>query len=128
MRIRQTVHQYLKSSLLSHGGHQLFHQLEHRHDMPLVMACAVRRNELGQRHDHGCQHTLRCVIEVRVLPAILLVATRINNGLGQDLCVLFRRSPRLQVVRMFAGHVHVAVDQRQQVVAIRARWIAQIDH
>jgi len=128
MCIRQAVYQNLKSIFLAHGSHQFLHQLEHRHDVPLVMPRAVRWNELRQRHDHGCQHTLRCVIEVRVLPAILLVATRIDNGLGQDLCVLFRRSPRLQVVRMFPRKVHVAVDQRHQIVSIRADRVAQVDH
>ncbi len=37
MRIRQAVYQNLKSILLSHGSHQLLHQFEHGHDVPLVM-------------------------------------------------------------------------------------------
>ena len=80
MRIRQAVYQNLKSILLSHGSHQLLHQFEHGHDVPLVMSRTVRRNELRQRHDHGCQHALCCVIEVRILPAILLIAARIDDG------------------------------------------------
>ena len=128
MRIWQAVYQYLKSILLAHRSHQLLHQFEHGHDVPLVMPRTVRWNELRQRHDHGCQHALCCVIEVRVLSAILLVAARIDDGFSQHLCVLFRICPRLQVVRMLTRNVHVAVNQRHQIVSIRARRISKIDH
>ena len=128
MRIRQAVYQNLKSIFLAHGSHQFLHQLEHRHDVPLVMPRAVRWNELRQRHDHGCQYTFCCIIEVRILPAILLVTARIDDGLGEDLRVLFRIRPRRKVVRMLTGHVHVAVDQRHQIVSIRADRVAQVDH
>ena len=82
MRIRQAVYQNLKSILLAHGSHQFLHQLEHGHDVPLVMPRVARWNKLRQRHDHGCQHALCCVIEVRILSTILLVAARIDDGFG----------------------------------------------
>ena len=128
MRIRQAVYQNLKSILLSHGSHQLLHQFEHGHDVPLVMSRTVRWDKLRQRHDHGCQHTLCCVIEVRVLSTILLVAARIDDGFGEDLRIFFCIRPCCKVVRMFAGYVHIAVDQRHQVVSIRADRVAQVDH
>ena len=80
MRIRQAVYQHLKSILLAHGSHQLLHQFEHGHDVPLVMSRTVRWNEFRQCHDHSGQYTLCGIIEVRILPAILLIAARIDNG------------------------------------------------
>ena len=128
MRIRQAVYQNLKSIFLAHGSHQLLYQLEHGHDVPLVMPRVARWNKLRQRHDHGCQYTLCCIIEVRVLSTILLITARIDDGLGKDLCVLFRIRPRRKVVRMLTGHVHVTVDQRHQIASIRADRVAQVDH
>ena len=128
MRIRQAVYQNLKSILLAHGSHQLLHQFEHGHDVPLVMSRAVRWDKLRQRHDHGCQHTLCCVIEVRVLSTILLVAARIDDGFGEDLRIFFCIRPCCKVIRMLTRHVHIAVDQRHQIVSIRADRVAQIDH
>ena len=29
---------------------------------------------------------------------------------------------------MFSGQIHVAVDEGQKIVAIRSRWIPQVDH
>ena len=42
----------------------------------------VRWNEFRQCHDHSGQYTLCCVIEVRVLSTILLIAARIDNGVS----------------------------------------------
>ena len=56
--------------------------------------------------------------------AILIVTARIDDGFGEDLRIFFCIRPCCKVVRMLTGHVHVTVDQRHQVVAIRADRIA----
>ena len=50
-----------------------------------------------------------------------------DDGLGEDLGVLFGLCAGSEVVRLFSGNVHIAVDERQQIVAVRACWISQVD-
>ena len=55
------------------------------------------------------------------------VSLRADDGLGEDLGVLFGFGAGSEVVRLFSGDVHITVDERQQVVAVRAGGITQID-
>ena len=55
------------------------------------------------------------------------VSLRADDGLGEDLGVLFGFGAGSEVVRLFSGDVHIAVDKRQQVVPVRAGGVAQID-
>ena len=56
------------------------------------------------------------------------VSLRADDGLGEDLGVLFGFGAGSEVVRLFSGDVHIAVDERQQIVAVRAGGIAQVYH
>jgi len=55
------------------------------------------------------------------------VPLRADDGLGEDLGVLFGFGAGSEVVRLFSGDVHIAVDERQQIVAVRAGGVTQID-
>ena len=55
------------------------------------------------------------------------VPLRADNGLGEDLGVLFGFGAGSEIVRLFSGDVHIAVDERQQIVAVRSGGVAQID-
>ena len=55
------------------------------------------------------------------------VSLRADDGLGEDLGVLLRLCAGSEVVRLFSGDVHIAVDERQQIVSVRAGRITQID-
>ena len=54
------------------------------------------------------------------------VSLRADDGLGEDLGVLFGFGAGGEVVRLFSGDVYIAVDERQQIVAVRAGGIAQV--
>ena len=66
------------------------------------------------------------MVEVGVL-AVVRVAVWRHDGLGQYLCVLFRLGTGSEIACL-SCHVHITIDKRQQVVAIRARGITQIHH
>ena len=55
------------------------------------------------------------------------VSLRAYDGLGKNLGILLRLCAGGEVVRLFSGDVHIAVDERQQVVAVREGGVAQID-
>ena len=55
------------------------------------------------------------------------VSLRADDGFGEDLGVLFGFGAGSEVIRLFSGDVHIAVDERQQIVAVRAGGVAQID-
>ena len=46
------------------------------------------------------------------------VSLRADDGLGEDLGVLFGFGADSEVIRLFSGDVHIAVDERQQIVAV----------
>ena len=104
------------------------HQLEHGHDVPLFVSGAVQWNVLCQEQNNRREQPLSGIVEERILPAILIVTARIDDGFGKNLRIFFRFCPRRKVVRMFPCDVHVAVDERQQIAPVRARRVAQIDH
>ena len=55
------------------------------------------------------------------------VPLRAYDGLGKDLGILLRLCAGREIIRLFSGNVHIAVDERQQIVTVRAGGIAQID-
>ena len=54
------------------------------------------------------------------------VSLRADDGFGEDLGVLFGFGAGSEVIRLFSGDVHIAVDERQQIVAVRAGGVAQV--
>ena len=92
----------------------------------LCGAFAVRRQEFRQQEHHGGQQALRRIVEVGVLP-VVSVAVRRHDGLGQYLGVLLRFGACCDITCCLC-FIHVVVDERQQVVAIRARGVTQIHH
>ena len=80
--------------------------------MPLFVTGAVRWNVLGKQQNDRREKSLGGIIEERILPAILIVAARIDDGFGKNLRVFFCFRPRCKVVRMLPRNVHVAVDER----------------
>ncbi len=127
--IRQSVHQKRKPIFAANAGRgqQLLYQLEYGHDvLAFCGAFAVRRQEFRQQEHYGGQQALRRIVEIGVLP-VVSVAVRRHDGLGQYLGVLLRFGTGGKT----AGRpclIHVVVDERQQVVAIRARGVTQIHH
>ena len=61
------------------------------------------------------------------MPSVAVITVRVDDGLGQNLGVLFRLGPCSQIAWLPSGNVHVSVDQGQQVVAIRAGGVSQVD-
>ena len=127
----QLIHQKLKPALALDTGRlqQILHQFEHRHDVPaLGGALRCGRQELG-KEQNGCREQSFCrIIEKGVLPIVGGVALGVDNGLGEDLGVLLRLGSGGEVIRLRSGDVHIAVDQSQQIIAVRAGGVSQIDH
>ena len=118
----QQTHQFLKLVPSSPGGtlHQEFlYQLEHRGDMPhLIPACFLRGQEFCQQQNYRCQQALCRIIEVGVLTTVGSVPLRVDDGLGEDLRVLFCLCFGTNILGIFPMLIHIAVDQSQQVIAI----------
>ena len=127
---RQLVHKQLKagaSPRTTRRLQQILHQLEYRHDVPpLLRVFLIRRQKLRKQQDRGRQQALRRIVEEGVLP-VVRVSLWADDGLGEDLGVLFGFGAGSEVVRLFSGDVHIAVDEHQQIVAVRAGRITQID-
>ena len=51
----------------------------------------------------------------------------IDDGLGKDLGVLFRLRPRRNILCVLSRHVHIPVDQCQQIAAVGAGGVSQVD-
>ena len=121
---RQLIHEQLKagaSPRTTRRLQQILHQLEYRHDVPpLLRVLLIRRQKLRKQQDRGGQQALRRIVEEGVLP-VVGVPLWADDGLGEDLGVLLRLCAGSEVVRLFSGNVHIAVDERQQIVAVRAQ-------
>ena len=91
----------------------------------LLRVLLVRRQKLCKQQDRGRQQALRRIVEEGVL-SVVGVSLRADDGLGEDLGVLFGFGAGGEVVRLFSGDVHIAVDERQQIVAVRSGGVAQI--
>ena len=126
---RQLIHEQLEtgaSPRTTRRLQQILYQLEHRHDVPpLLRVLLVRRQKLCKQQDRGRQQALRRIVEEGVLP-VVGVSLWADDGLGKDLGVLFGFGAGSEVIRLFSGDVHIAVDERQQIVAVRAGGVAQV--
>ena len=132
MRIGQKLHERGKAvfllGVLGRLQH-LLHQLEDADDVAALRWIGVRGREILREHQHDRrEQALGGVIEKRVLPVLGRVAVGVDDGLGKQLRVLLRLCAVRKVVRVCPRLIHVGVDERQQVVAIRARGIAEVDH
>ena len=130
MGVRQFIHENMKACfpLSLAGGQQILHQFEHADDVPSfprVLFCW--RQVLRQQKDDSGKQALRRVIKKCVLPVVGCVPLRVDNGLGQDLGVLLRLGAGGQVLLILTADIHVVVDEGQQVVAVRAGGVAQVD-
>ena len=128
----KAAHEHLEAALaLNLGGlQQVLDQLKDGDDVPPLpdrSAGLPGRQELGQQEDHGSEEPLRRVVKELVLPVAGVAAVWVDNGFGQDLGVLLRPGPCGQVVGLLSGLVHVAVDQGQEVIAVGAGGIPQVD-
>ena len=77
----------------------------------------IRRQVLCQQQDHGGEETLSSIVKKLVL-SIIPLAILVHDGLGQDLGVFLRLGPGGQIFRFRPAHVHVVVDESQQVVPV----------
>ena len=127
---RELTHKDLEVALaLDLAGFQkILHQFEHRDNMAaLLWILFVGRQELGQHQNDRSQQTFCGIVEECVLASATVIAVRVDDGLGQDLGILFCLSTGCQILRVVSGDVHVAVDQCQQIVAVRPGRVTQVD-
>ena len=97
--------------------------------MPALLGVVfIGRQELGQHQDDRGEKPFRRIVEESVLAAVAVIAVRIDDGLGQDFGVFLGLGPGREIVRVTPGNVHIPVDQRQQIVSVRAGGISQVDH
>ena len=94
----------------------------------LISAGFLRRKELRQHQNHRRQQSLCRIIEVGILSPVGPLPLRVDDGLGQDLGVLFRLGLGCNILWILPIFVHVSVDQGQQVVSIRPGRFPEIHH
>ena len=58
----------------------------------------------------------------------MVTPLRIDDGLGQDLCVFFRLGFRGKVGGVLLGGVYVAIDEGQQIVTVGTGGVPQVDN
>ena len=85
------------------------------------------RAELRHQQDGGGEQALGGVIEKLVLPEILPVHPRRDDGLGDDLGVPLGLGLVEQIVRVLLEQIHVFVHQVKKIESIAAGGIAQVD-
>ena len=95
--------------------------------MPLFRLSVLWRHEFRQQQHNGRQQSLGAVIEVGVITVLGGVTIRTDDGLGKDLGVLLRLGPCRQIGRICSRNIHVVIHQRQEVEAVRAGGIPQVD-
>ena len=95
--------------------------------MPLLRLPILWRGELRQQEHNGSQKSLSAVVEESILTVLCSVAVRVDNGLGKDLGVFLCARSGSEVLRMLARNIHVVIHQRQEIEAVRAGWVAQVD-
>ena len=86
----------------------------------------VRRQKLRQKQNDRGQEPLGCIIEKCVLPMVG-GSLRADDRLCEDLGILLRLCSGGKIIRLRSGNVHIAIDECQQVVAVRAGGVAQVD-
>ena len=122
---REESHQVLKLVAALFSGdrsHELLDDLEHRYDVPLRW-----RAELRHQQDGSGEQALGGVVEELVLPEVLAVHPRRDDGLRDDFGVSFRLGLEQECVRVLPVGVHVLVHQVQQVESIAAGGVAQVN-
>ena len=129
--LRQAIHEKLELILpwQDAGGQELLHQLEHGHDVPPLPQLPVDplgRQVLRQQQGHGGEYALRRIVKILILREVLPVG--VDDSLGQNFGVLLRLGPGSQVGGLPPAHVHVVVDQGEQVVAIGLCRVAEVHH
>ena len=87
----------------------------------------IGRQKLGQHQADRGEQPFRRIVNEGVLAVVGGIAAGIDNGLGQDLGVLFGLGPGSQILRIGPGNVPVPVDQGQEIVAVGAGWISQVN-
>ena len=92
----------------------------------LLWMLLVRRQKLRQKQNDGGQEPLGRIIEECIL-SMVGVSLRADDRLCEDLGILLRFSSGTKIIRLRSGNVHIAVDECQQVVAIRAGGVAQVN-
>ena len=111
------------------GLQKILHQLEHGDDMAALLGVVfIGRQELGKHQDDRGEQTFRRIVEKSVLAAVAVITVWIDDGLGQDFGVFLGLGTGRKIVRVIPGNVHIPVDQRQQIVSVRAGGISQVDN
>ena len=95
--------------------------------MPLLRLSVLWWCELRQQKHNGSQKSFCTVIEESILTVLCSVAVRVDDGLGEDLGVFLCARSGSEVLRMHARNIHVVIHQRQEIEAVRAGWVAQVD-
>ena len=84
-------------------------------------------SEFGHQQYGRCQKSFGGIVEVSVLPERGCIHPREDDRFGNYLRVFFRFGSKSNVIRILLREVHVLVDQMQQVVAVRACRVTQIN-
>ena len=95
--------------------------------MPFFRLSILWRCELRQQKHNGSQQTFCTVVEESILTVLCSVAVRVDDGLGEDLGIFFCARTGGKILRMLACNIHVVIHQRQEIEAVRAGWVAQVD-
>ena len=95
--------------------------------MPLLRLPILGWGELRQQKHNGSQQTFCTVVEESILTVLCSVAVRVDDSLGEDLGVFLCARSGSEVLRMLARNIHVVIHQRQEIEAVRAGWIAQVN-
>ena len=95
--------------------------------MPLLRLPILWWCELRQQKHNGSQQTFRTVVEEGILAVLCSVAVRVDDSLGEDLGVFLCARSGSEVLRMLARNIHVVIHQRQEIEAVRAGWVTQVD-
>ena len=131
MGVRKFVHQHLETVFAfcgSAGRQEVLHQFEHADDVSLLCpGFLVRGQVLRQQQDHSGEQALGCVIEECVLTVLGGIPIWIDDGLGKDLGILLRLGTGGKVFRILPADIHVVVDERQQIVSVRASGVSQVN-
>ena len=104
------------------GSQQFLDDLEHRYDVPFS-----RLAELCHQQNGCCQQTFGGIVEVCVLTEGGRIHTGEDDGLGNDLGILFCFCFIHQLIRISQMQVHIFVDQMKKIVAVGACGVTQID-
>ena len=95
--------------------------------MPLFRLSVLWWCELRQQKHNGSQKSLSAVVEESILAVLGSVTVRVDDSFGEDLGVFLCARSGSEVLRMLARNIHVVIHQRQEIEAVRAGWVAQVN-